>query len=262
MSEDIKKKEIDLHRRLKDEYRKRYEREFAKTYQSHWNQVLMDYMDLGEGGIVLDCGCGNGVLLEEMREVYSASFGMDISHDMLKSSCLVKEGARILAVGDTEALPYKDESFDSVVCRGSLHHVPDPEMGLKEIGRVLKKGGSLVISEPCADSLLLRLPRKIFIKKSDRFEDSHRSFTSKDLFQMLGKADFTIQEKKKFGFLAFPLCGMSDILPVMKFVPFSNAVTKLLIFLDKILARIPLINNESWHIIIKSRKGKRDFSGA
>lgn len=254
MSEDIKRNEIKLHERLKDEYGKRYGAEFAKIYQSHWNREIMDFIDTVEGARVLDCGCGNGVLLEEMRMVYAASFGMDISHDMLRSSSLIKEGTFILAVGDTEALPYKNESFDTVVCRGSLHHVPDPERGLEEIGRVLKKGGSLVISEPCADSLLLRLPRKIFIKKSNRFEDSHRSFTSRELFQMLEEAGFFIQKKKKFGFLAFPLCGMSDILPVMKFLPFNKGITRFLIFMDKIFASIPFVNNESWHIIVKSTK--------
>lgn len=254
MSEDIKRNEIKLHERLKDEYGKRYGAEFAKIYQSHWNQEIMDYIDTMEGARILDCGCGNGVLLEDMRKSFPASFGMDISHDMLKSSSLLMEGGNVLSTGDTEALPYKDETFNFVVCRGSLHHVPSPEKGLQEIWRVLKKGGSLVISEPCADSLLLRLPRKLFIKKSDRFEDSHRSFTSRELFHMLEDQKFSVEKKKKFGFIAFPLCGLSDILPIMKFLPFNRSITKFLIFIDKLLASVPLVNNESWHIIVKSKK--------
>lgn len=254
MSEDVKRREIKLHERLKDEYGKRYGSQFARIYQTHWNGEIIDFMESVESAAVLDCGCGNGVLLEDMKKRFPASFGMDISHEMLKSSRLFLEGKHILSTGDTEALPFRDETFDFVVCRGSLHHVPVPEKGLKEIWRVLKKGGSLIISEPCADSLLLRLPRKLFIKKSDRFEDSHRSFTSRELFHMLRGAGFSIQKKKKFGFLAFPLCGMSDILPIMKFLPFNKVITRLLIFVDKALASIPLVNNESWHIIIKSLK--------
>jgi len=61
-----------------------------------------------------------------------------------------------LIVGDIETLPFSEGSLDVIVCRGSLHHVPLPQKALDEIYKSLKKGGSLILSEPCIDSIIIR----------------------------------------------------------------------------------------------------------
>ena len=55
-----------------------------------------------------------------------------------------------LRVGDSEHLPWNDESFDIVTCIASFHHYPNPEPVLREMKRVLKHGGSLIIADPWA----------------------------------------------------------------------------------------------------------------
>ena len=53
-------------------------------------------------------------------------------------------------VGDMEALPFEDGSFDAALFVGALHHVPDPLPALREASRVVRPGGRLFAAEPCS----------------------------------------------------------------------------------------------------------------
>jgi len=93
-------------------------------------------------GSLLDVGCGAGDLLEAFsfyRQDLNLT-GIDLSH---KSIALAKKRslkARFL-VGDAQALPFKDDSFDIVTCFDVIEHVERPEAVLGEIGRILKSSG-------------------------------------------------------------------------------------------------------------------------
>jgi len=56
--------------------------------------------------------------------------------------------SRIDIVSDITAIPVPDESFDVVMCIEVLEHVPDPNRAITELTRVLKKGGTLIITAP------------------------------------------------------------------------------------------------------------------
>jgi SAM-dependent methyltransferase len=67
-------------------------------------------------------------------------------------------------VGDVQALPFADASFDTVVAAWMLYHVPDLDRGLAEIARVLERGGTLVAVTNAIDHLrelreLIHYPR-------------------------------------------------------------------------------------------------------
>ena len=86
-------------------------------------------------GKILDVGCGFGVL-----ERFIQAVALDINEEYLKS---ISSKHRIKASGN--ALPFKNESFDSVFCIDTVHLLKS----LKEIKRVLKKRGKLVVSIFC-----------------------------------------------------------------------------------------------------------------
>ena len=51
-------------------------------------------------------------------------------------------------IGDVQNLPLSDESFDAIICKAVLQHVPEPQKAVKEIYRVLRKGGKCLVYVP------------------------------------------------------------------------------------------------------------------
>ena len=249
-----KEREIELHKLLSREYvDKRYATGYSMLYNEQWNKEIISFLPSNNDGRILDCGCGTGILLKDLDKLYKSSCGLDISYEMLRNARnWVHESD--LIVGDIEALPFSEESLAAIVCRGSLHHVPLPQKALDEIYISLKKGGSLVLSEPCIDSITIRFIRKILYKKSNKFGENHKAFASTDLEEMLNTSGFTIEKTKPLGYFAYPLCGFPDFIPLLNYAPFSKCITKFLISFDKFLSHIPIIKKHSWHVIILARK--------
>lgn len=105
-------------------------------------------------GRVLEVGSGTGFFLLNLWQCgwVEEAHATDISTGMLRACA---EHARRIGCdlrvreADAERLPYGDGEFDLVVCHAVLHHLPDPAEGLREMARVLRPGGSvLVAGEP------------------------------------------------------------------------------------------------------------------
>ena len=94
-------------------------------------------------GKVLEVGGGPGELSERLQREFGADVSfVDISPRMVE---LAQERGVVAAqVGDVQALPFPDCTFDTVVAAWMLYHVPDLDRGLAEIARVLRSGGALV----------------------------------------------------------------------------------------------------------------------
>jgi methionine biosynthesis protein MetW len=129
-----------------------------KMYESYWkskkglekvedyerNQVIKEIFK-GKGK-VLDLACGEGTVSEILQTLGCDVTGLDISQKALEKT---KQRGVIAVWGDAEEkLPFKDQSFDAVFWGDNIEHLFLPEKALKEINRILKPGGSLVISCP------------------------------------------------------------------------------------------------------------------
>lgn len=256
--DDRKAREIDLHHRLAEEYRLRYEAPFARNFQNYWNEKLLSLMPQ-EAERILDCGCGIGILLSELKKKYDEPCGIDLSLDMLRlvPSELNKKVGSVIA-GDAECLPYKKEGFDAIICRGVVHHLPDRERGISEIKRILRRDGALVLSEPCNDALFIKWARFLLYKFSKKFDEEDKGFNSNELKALLEETGFRLERVERFGYFAYALAGFPDILPVLKFVPFNSKIVKLLVVLDEILAKIPFLSNFGFHVIMVAKKGREN----
>ncbi len=104
-----------------------------------------------EGSLrALDVGCGTGAVLLELSELGFAAEGLDMS-PLAKSFC-EKKGQRV-TLGEATALPFPDASFDVVTALDMIEHVDNDEQVMKELYRVVKPGGTIVVTVPAHPSL-------------------------------------------------------------------------------------------------------------
>jgi SAM-dependent methyltransferase len=104
------------------------------------------------GGRLIDVGCGTGNGLLIFHETFGvAGVGVDVSSGMLgiAQAKLTDRGLPIeLHCLDGQNLPFDDDTFDSGVSFEVLEHTPDPARLLAELARVVKPGGTVVVTTP------------------------------------------------------------------------------------------------------------------
>lgn len=105
---------------------------------------------------ILDIGCSSGYLVDAIDEK-AQGFGIDIELGLIK-----KGKNKKLVNANAMKMPFKNESFDKIICLDTLEHVygfrnniEDVNKIIKECQRVLKKGGNLIISVPYKSPLII-----------------------------------------------------------------------------------------------------------
>ena len=117
--------------------------------------VLAALARIPRGGELLDVGCGTGALarLVLKQDPTCRVTGLDLAPNMVAQARANLEGFadRVrLVEGDSDRLPFREESFDAAWCNDSFHHYPRPQAALREIYRVLEPGGVLLLADTTA----------------------------------------------------------------------------------------------------------------
>lgn len=107
---------------------------------------LFGHLDARPGQIVLDVGCGPGTFYPTLRAFGVKILALDASLGMVKEVQAQGEGDQWPAQADAQALPVADASCDRVMANHMLYHVPDQLAALREMRRVVKPGGRVMIS--------------------------------------------------------------------------------------------------------------------
>src|SRR5436190_8646931 len=97
------------------------------------------------GGRALDVGCGVGQVVARLQSAGYEAHGVDVSEPNIERASKVSPLCRLY---DGKSLPFPDQHFDSVGALNVLEHVDQPEDFLREIVRVAKVGGRIVVSSP------------------------------------------------------------------------------------------------------------------
>jgi methionine biosynthesis protein MetW len=136
--------------------------ELRRTYERYWtdrlatpcapaaeapNEILESIEPLLPAGIrLLDVGCGDGFVFRVARARFQRVFGCDVALAALRRA--QRAGMRTVCADLAGSLPYEDGAFDCITCLEVIEHVADPLHLLTELRRVLKSGGTLIITTP------------------------------------------------------------------------------------------------------------------
>lgn len=171
---------------------------FAKSIKKKEKLRLLEKtLDIEASNAILDLGCAQGILSYFLRQRggYWVSTDLDMANlktsmELLQSNCL-QIGPGIL--------PFKNEAFDMVVCLDYLEHLEDDAQCLREIHRILKKGGQLILATPHTGTIfLLNRLRPLLGMKIEFYGHKREGYRSKELETMLTKAKFHVEKTKTF----------------------------------------------------------------
>ena len=204
----------------------------------NWKKKLI----VDKKGVVLDNGCGPGKLSLIIPEG-NTIIGSDVSLDMLKEA---KKRINFVVRAMSEKLPFKDNTFDVVYTDSMLHHLKNPIEGVKEVRRVLKKDGIGVFSETHAALINRRLRRNAY-RNREKFSEWHKNFEKEELISVI-EPYFDIYSTENVSYLGYMYEGTNRKIPCDKYL------MKTFLAFDKIISKLPLIKNQSWHIIVKGVK--------
>ncbi len=142
-----------------------YERFFVPSIGAPLAKNLIHLAALRPGERVLDVACGTGIVARlAFQQVGSAGSvaGLDVNPGMLAVARSATPQATSIGWHEASAqdMPFPDASFDVVLCQMGLQFIPDKHAALREMQRVLKPGGRVVLSVPGPTPVLFAVMRE------------------------------------------------------------------------------------------------------
>lgn len=234
---------------------------FDKHILYHY-KLAFDYIPNKKYIHILDFGCGDGDFAEVLTSKAPYVYGYDVIDKPFNKELKLSKKVHFTLGKPEEKLPYKDNLFDIVTMFHVIEHVVDEETTIKEIHRILKKDGKLILAAPYKGlltwmdlaniryispgihkilfSLLFgnKSYKKIYKNASGIYSDSssNRSWHKHYLEEEIGKLQkkFTIEKFYKFS-LFHPILNMLNIIDAAvrkkNFLP-VNKVLELLFYVD------------------------------
>lgn len=200
-----------------------------KSFEEIWDQVPPDYYQKGvkrnilqwiwhsnklrnvAGSIrevkknpknILDVGSASGWFLHELKKKFANTdcTGIDVYKKAIDYGKERYSNIELLK-GDAHKIPFKDASFEVIVCCEVLEHVENPEAVIKEMKRVLKKNGSIIIEIDTGNWLFKFVWFFWTNLRKGVWRDSHvHSFSVKKLEKLFIDNDLKIKQTKIFNF--------------------------------------------------------------
>lgn len=168
-------------------------------------QRVLEILGEVDGGDLLEVGCGPGPIVQRLLDRGFRYYGVDVSEGMIEECArrFADAGAARFEVGDARRLDYPARKFDVVLCLGMIEYVAEEEAVIRELARVLKPGGLLVISGINAWSpynawdRLLRRPITGFKSSATIVHEYH---TERGYRRMLSDHGLSVQDVVFFDF--------------------------------------------------------------
>ncbi len=151
---------------------------------------------LNKKDFVLDVGCGNGFTLIRLKSKIAKAIGVDVNPDLIKiANNLVQKrkakNLRFIIMNANKRLPFKNKTFDKVICIDVLEHLEKRNFAIKEIARVLKNNGTLFLVTDNPDTSWKKLQKSVgvfyYADKDHKYE-----YTKSEIIGLLRRNQFDV----------------------------------------------------------------------
>jgi ubiquinone/menaquinone biosynthesis C-methylase UbiE len=132
---------------------------------------IQQQLEVGEGQLVLDVGCGTGDDARDLSALVGPSgrtIGVDASTTMVQEARRRAAGCAVpvaFAIGDAQALPFAAARFDACRAERVLQHLRHPALAVTEMARVARMGGRVVACEPDWQTLVIDHPDQVLTQR-------------------------------------------------------------------------------------------------
>ena len=184
----------------------------ARAYEDECDRIALRALLPLSGGRLIEVGAGFGRLAGEYLG-YDSVVLLDSSdvHVAAAAETLRGDARYQVRLGDAAALPFRDGYFDSAVCVRVMHHFDDPIPVIRELGRVVRPGGVLVLEyankrnlKSIARHLLGRQSWSPFEPGSVEYKPFHHDHAPQDMRRALRRAGFSIERMRAASLFRMP----------------------------------------------------------
>jgi len=116
----------------------------AKYVEERRLDLICPYLKRSKDSKLLDIACGTGTYLEIAKRFGADTVGCDISENMVR--ICKKKGFDNVFINDYRVLPFKEGTFDTILCINAIHYSDDPKGVINEMRRVLSKDGTILFT--------------------------------------------------------------------------------------------------------------------
>lgn len=212
----------------------------SPTEERHWwfvvrRELFKSYLNkfkLDSNAKILDIGSASGGNLRLLKNLgFKNYLGFDINP--LSKKFIEKKNLGNVVIGDICKNNFPDNNFDAILATDVIEHIADDNLALKEMRRIIKDDGKIIITAPCFGVLW---------NKHDDMNMHYRRYKIKDLRAIIQKNNFEIVESYYFNFLLFiPILFFRKITKIFKLKirndisvnnNFFNFIFKIIFFID------------------------------
>jgi ubiquinone/menaquinone biosynthesis C-methylase UbiE len=134
-----------------DKWSERYDQWFktpiGRLIKKYESQLVMGMLRPGRGEKILDAGCGTGVFTRDMLVAGAQIFGLELSLPMLlRAGNKLQRYPFYMVRGDMRIFPFHDNVFDKAVSVTAIEFIEDARGAIRELFRVTKPGGCIVVA--------------------------------------------------------------------------------------------------------------------
>ena len=122
---------------------------YRDTFRKEKLSNIKNSLSLEKNDVLIDIGCGSGVQIKELGKTgYILAIGIDVNLNAIRFARERSLPDTEFIIADSQYLPIKSSRADKIICAEVIEHIKNPQHLVNEIGRVLKKGGAVVITTP------------------------------------------------------------------------------------------------------------------
>ena len=130
-----------------EKYDQWFETPMGRLIKGYESNLILRMLAPGPGELILDAGCGTGIFTADILETGARVVGLELALDMLRLAMTRCPGRTFQSIiGDMQRLPFADASFNKATSITAIEFIQDAGIAVKELFRVTKPGGSIVVA--------------------------------------------------------------------------------------------------------------------